>query len=196
MNRSAIMLGQRLFDIVLSLFALSFLSPSMVVIGLAVKLSSSGPILFKYRHYGLNGQEILLYKFRSMKVMRDGNEIQQAAKHDTRITPVGAFLRRTSLDELPQLINVLQGRISLVGHRPHEVAHNKMYRKLIGHLHFPEEIIAELYAQKRRRQQEKWPRWRINLEFAIDILLLLWSVHIQIRLQNFQLNPGKKRNID
>jgi putative colanic acid biosysnthesis UDP-glucose lipid carrier transferase len=123
---------KRGIDILLSLLALVCLSPIMLSIALAVKVSSAGPILFKQRRYGLNGQEILVYKFRSMKVMEDGDKVQQATKNDIRITPLGAFLRKTSLDELPQFINVLQGRMSLVGPRPHAVAHNEMYRKLIS----------------------------------------------------------------
>ena len=104
----------------------------MVLIALAVRLTSPGPILFKQRRYGLNGQEILVYKFRSMRVTEDGDTVKQATKNDSRITPVGAFLRKSSLDELPQFLNVLQGRMSLVGPRPHAVAHNELYRKLIS----------------------------------------------------------------
>jgi putative colanic acid biosysnthesis UDP-glucose lipid carrier transferase len=123
---------KRAMDIVLSSLALLILLPIMLAIAVAVKLSSPGPILFRQRRYGLNGQEILVYKFRSMRVMEDGGKVNQATKNDPRITSVGAFLRKTSLDELPQFINVLQGRMSLVGPRPHAVAHNEMYRKLIS----------------------------------------------------------------
>jgi len=96
-----------------------------------VKLSSPGPILFKQRRYGLDGRKIVVYKFRSMTVAEDGDLVRQATRNDSRITRFGAFLRRTSLDELPQFINVLQGRMSVVGPRPHAVAHNELYRKLI-----------------------------------------------------------------
>jgi putative colanic acid biosynthesis UDP-glucose lipid carrier transferase len=123
---------KRAMDIVLSSLALLVLFPIMLAIAVAVKVSSPGPILFRQRRYGLNGQEILVYKFRSMRVMEDGGKVSQATKNDPRITSVGAFLRKTSLDELPQFINVLQGRMSLVGPRPHAVAHNEMYRKLIS----------------------------------------------------------------
>jgi putative colanic acid biosysnthesis UDP-glucose lipid carrier transferase len=123
---------KRAIDLVLSICAIAVLSPIMLLIALAIKLTSPGPILFKQRRYGLNGQEILVYKFRSMKVMEDGAKVEQATKNDTRITPLGAILRKTSLDELPQFVNVLQGRMSLVGPRPHAVAHNEMYRKLIS----------------------------------------------------------------
>jgi putative colanic acid biosynthesis UDP-glucose lipid carrier transferase len=105
--------------------------PVLAVIAVAIKLDSPGHIIFKQRRYGLDGEEILVYKFRSMRVTEDGQDIQQAQRNDKRITPVGALLRRTSLDELPQFINVLQGRMSIVGPRPHAVAHNELYRKLI-----------------------------------------------------------------
>ncbi len=118
-------------DVVLAFFILLLLLPIMLCIALAVKLTSPGPAVFKQRRYGLNGEEIIVYKFRSMTVSEDGLSIAQAQKNDPRITRVGAFLRRTSLDELPQFINVLQGRMSIVGPRPHAVAHNELYRKLI-----------------------------------------------------------------
>lgn len=118
-------------DFVLASLILIFLSPLMLGIALAVKLTSAGPAIFKQRRYGLNGEEIIVYKFRSMTVVEDGEQISQAHKNDPRLTRIGSFLRRTSLDELPQFINVLQGRMSIVGPRPHAVAHNELYRKLI-----------------------------------------------------------------
>ena len=123
--------AKRLTDIVLSSVILLLLLPLLAIVAVAVKWSSAGPIIFKQRRYGLDGREIAVYKFRTMKVSEDGTEIRQATKSDDRITPIGAILRRSSLDELPQLINVLQGRMSLVGPRPHAVAHNEEYRKLI-----------------------------------------------------------------
>jgi putative colanic acid biosysnthesis UDP-glucose lipid carrier transferase len=122
---------KRSSDMVLATLILLLLSPLMLLIALAVKLGSPGPVIFKQRRYGLDGQEILVYKFRSMKVTEDGSRIEQARKNDERVTRIGAFLRKTSMDELPQFINVLQGRMSIVGPRPHAVAHNEMYRPLI-----------------------------------------------------------------
>jgi putative colanic acid biosysnthesis UDP-glucose lipid carrier transferase len=122
---------KRASDLVLASLILILLSPLMLAIALAVKLESPGPIIFRQRRYGLDGQEILVYKFRSMTVVEDGSMIQQARKNDSRITRLGAVLRKTSMDELPQFINVLQGRMSVVGPRPHAVAHNEMYRRLI-----------------------------------------------------------------
>jgi putative colanic acid biosysnthesis UDP-glucose lipid carrier transferase len=123
--------AKRLTDIGFSTLILLLLLPLLVVIAVMVKLSSPGPIIFKQRRYGLDGREIAVYKFRTMQVTEDGAQIRQASKIDGRITRVGGVLRRSSMDELPQLINVLQGRMSLVGPRPHAVAHNEEYRKLI-----------------------------------------------------------------
>jgi putative colanic acid biosynthesis UDP-glucose lipid carrier transferase len=123
--------SKRLTDLTLASLILIPIAPVMLIIALLVKLSSPGPIVFKQRRYGLDGQEIIVYKFRTMTVTEDGSSIRQATVADSRVTPLGGFLRRTSLDELPQLLNVLQGRMSLVGPRPHAVAHNEMYRKLI-----------------------------------------------------------------
>ena len=118
-------------DIVLASAILVAIAPLLLVIGLAIKAGSPGPVIFKQRRYGLDGKPIVVYKFRSMAVTEDGATIRQATKNDARITPLGAFLRKTSLDELPQFINVLQGRMSIVGPRPHAVAHNELYRTLI-----------------------------------------------------------------
>jgi putative colanic acid biosynthesis UDP-glucose lipid carrier transferase len=122
---------KRASDVIFSLAILAAIAPLLLVLALCVKLGSPGPVIFKQRRYGLDGDDIVVYKFRSMTVTEDGDAIRQCAKHDSRLTPLGAFMRRTSLDELPQFINVLQGRMSIVGPRPHAVAHNELYRKLI-----------------------------------------------------------------
>jgi putative colanic acid biosysnthesis UDP-glucose lipid carrier transferase len=122
---------KRISDVVLASLILVLISPIMLAIALAVKLGSPGPVIFRQRRYGLDGEEIVVYKFRSMTVTEDGGTIVQARKNDARITPLGAILRKTSMDELPQFINVLQGRMSIVGPRPHAVAHNEQYRQLI-----------------------------------------------------------------
>ncbi|MFK7967352.1 MAG: undecaprenyl-phosphate glucose phosphotransferase [Burkholderiaceae bacterium] len=122
---------KRLSDLLISLSAVIMLSPLMLLIALAIKINMPGPVLFRQRRYGLDGREIIVWKFRSMKVAEDGAEVKQATKDDDRITPLGRFLRRTSLDELPQFFNVLSGQMSVVGPRPHAVVHNETYRKLI-----------------------------------------------------------------
>jgi len=123
--------SKRLTDLVLAGLILLPVAPFMLIVGLLIRLTSPGPAIFKQRRYGLDGQEITVYKFRTMTVTEDGGSIKQATKDDSRITPLGRMLRRTSIDELPQLLNVLQGRMSLVGPRPHAIAHNELYRKLI-----------------------------------------------------------------
>jgi len=118
-------------DFVLSLLILTLISPILLAISIFIKATSPGPIIFKQQRYGLNGQKIKVYKFRSMTTQDNGSIIKQATKNDARITPIGGFLRRTSLDELPQFINVLQGKMSIVGPRPHAVAHNEEFRQLV-----------------------------------------------------------------
>jgi putative colanic acid biosysnthesis UDP-glucose lipid carrier transferase len=122
---------KRLSDLILSSLILMAISPLLALIAIGVKLSSPGPIIFKQLRYGLDGQAIEVYKFRSMTVCENNDNIVQATRNDSRITPFGAFLRKQSLDELPQFINVFQGRMSIVGPRPHAVAHNELYRKQI-----------------------------------------------------------------
>jgi putative colanic acid biosynthesis UDP-glucose lipid carrier transferase len=122
---------KRLSDIVIALIALIILAPLFLLIAVGIKLTTPGSVIFKQRRYGLDGHEIVVYKFRTMYVSEDSGEIRQATREDTRVTPLGSFLRKYSLDELPQFVNVLQGRMSVVGPRPHAVAHNEEYRKVI-----------------------------------------------------------------
>jgi putative colanic acid biosynthesis UDP-glucose lipid carrier transferase len=124
-------LVKRISDVVLATFILVLIAPVLVLVAIGVKLSSPGPVIFKQRRNGLDGEEIIVYKFRSMRTQDNGAVVPQATKDDPRITPFGAFLRKSSLDELPQFVNVLQGRMSIVGPRPHAVAHNEQYRQLI-----------------------------------------------------------------
>jgi len=126
-------------DYVLASVALVLLAPLLAVIALAVKLDSPGPVFFRQRRHGYNHRVIRVFKFRTMNVLEDGDKVVQARKDDGRITRVGIFLRRTSLDELPQLLNVLSGEMSLVGPRPHALAHNDHYAEII-----------EGYAQRHR----------------------------------------------
>ena len=119
---------KRCEDLVFGSAILALATLPMLAIALGVKLSSPGPVIFRQRRYGLNGKIVEVWKFRTMKVCEDGATIPQACRGDCRVTPFGALLRRTSLDELPQFINVLQGTMSIVGPRPHAVAHNEQYR--------------------------------------------------------------------
>jgi putative colanic acid biosynthesis UDP-glucose lipid carrier transferase len=122
---------KRSVDLVVAFLILVIALVPMLLIALAIKLTSRGPVLFRQRRYGLDGREIFVWKFRTMRVVEDGPQIQQATRNDPRITRLGGLLRRTSLDELPQLFNVLTGTMSLVGPRPHATAHNEFYRQLI-----------------------------------------------------------------
>ncbi|MCM6142079.1 undecaprenyl-phosphate glucose phosphotransferase [Klebsiella pneumoniae] len=124
------MVVKRLEDIVVSSIILLLISPLLACIACAVKFTSPGPVIFRQVRYGMDGKSILVWKFRSMTVMENDNVIQ-ATKNDVRITKVGKFLRSTSLDELPQFFNVFLGQMSVVGPRPHAVAHNEQYRTLI-----------------------------------------------------------------
>ena len=119
---------KRMFDMVIGSIILVIIAVPMLVIAICIKLSSPGEVIFKQRRYGFRGEKIVVWKFRSMSVSENSDDVQQAQKNDPRVTKLGAILRRTSLDELPQFINVLQGRMSIVGPRPHAVAHNELYR--------------------------------------------------------------------
>jgi putative colanic acid biosynthesis UDP-glucose lipid carrier transferase len=125
-------LVKKIEDMILGTLILALILIPMLLIAIGVKLSSPGPILFKQRRYGLNGEIILVLKFRTMSTKDDGEDVIQAKKNDPRVTAFGRVLRKTSLDELPQFINVLQGNMSIVGPRPHAVSHNEHYRKLIS----------------------------------------------------------------
>ncbi|MBX3621818.1 MAG: undecaprenyl-phosphate glucose phosphotransferase [Rhizobacter sp.] len=124
-------LVKRVSDIVLASIILVLISPVLLAIAIGVKMSSPGPVIFKQRRTGLDGDDITVYKFRSMTTQDNGPVVRQATKGDARVTRFGAFIRRTSLDELPQFFNVLQGRMSIVGPRPHAVAHNEEYRRIV-----------------------------------------------------------------
>lgn len=122
---------KRTEDIVLGSIIMVLISLVMMMISIGVKITSPGPVFFKQDRYGIGGKKITVWKFRTMNVMENSGTIIQATKNDPRVTPFGAFLRRTSLDELPQFINVLQGSMSIVGPRPHAVQHNEQYRRIV-----------------------------------------------------------------
>ncbi len=124
-------LAKRLEDIVLASLILPIIALPMLLIAIGIKLTSPGPVIFKQQRYGLDGRRIRIWKFRTMSCCEDGGTIVQAKQQDPRVTPFGAFLRRNSLDELPQFFNVLTGDMSVVGPRPHAVAHNEEYRRKI-----------------------------------------------------------------
>lgn len=174
---------KRLSDIILSLLILILITPVMLFIAIGIKLGSPGPVIFKQRRYGLDGHEIIVYKFRSMTVTEDGPHIPQAQKNDKRITRLGAVLRKTSLDELPQFINVLQGKMSVVGPRPHAVAHNEQYRKLIDGYMVRHKVKPGItgWAQVNgyRGETEVLDKMKKRIDFDLDYLRN-WSMRLDL----------------
>jgi putative colanic acid biosysnthesis UDP-glucose lipid carrier transferase len=174
---------KRLADVCLSSAAIVLTAPLMIAIAIAIKSSMPGPVLFKQRRYGLDGEQIVVWKFRTMKVQEDGAVVKQATKDDDRITPLGSFLRRTSLDELPQFFNVLQGRMSVVGPRPHAVAHNEMYRKLIKGYMIRHKVKPGItgWAQVNgaRGETDTIDKMRTRIEFDLEYLRN-WSVRMDL----------------
>jgi exopolysaccharide biosynthesis polyprenyl glycosylphosphotransferase len=124
--------AKRTLDVFGSIMAIACLWPLLLIVAIAVALDSPGPILFRQRRSGVNGREFVIFKFRTMTVLEDGADIRQACRNDRRVTRVGKILRRASLDELPQLFNVLKGDMSLVGPRPHALAHDHKYSNSIA----------------------------------------------------------------
>ena len=176
---------KRLSDIVFASLILLLIAPLLLAIAIGVKRSSPGPILFKQRRYGVDGRKIVVYKFRTMTVAEDGDVVRQATKNDSRVTPFGAFLRRTSLDELPQFINVLQGRMSVVGPRPHAVAHNEMYRKLIKSYMVRHKVRPGItgWAQVNglRGETESLDKMQARIEYDLDYLRH-WSLKLDLAI--------------
>lgn len=178
-------IGKRISDVAIASLILLVIWPALLILAVGVKLSSPGPIIFKQRRYGLDGQEILVYKFRSMRVCDDGDTIKQAGRSDPRITRFGSFIRRTSLDELPQFINVLQGRMSVVGPRPHAVAHNEQYRKLIKGYMLRHKVKPGItgWAQVNglRGETETLDKMRARVQYDIDYMRN-WSLGFDLMI--------------
>jgi len=176
-------LVKRASDIVLSLLILALISPLLVLLALLVKLTTPGPAIFRQHRYGLDGDEIVVYKFRTMTVTEDGDTIRQCGKADPRVTRLGAFMRRTSLDELPQFVNVLQGRMSIVGPRPHAVAHNEMYRKLIkGYMQrhkVKPGITGWAQVNGQRGETETLEQMKARIDYDLDYLRN-WSLRLDL----------------
>ena len=172
-------LVKRASDIVLALLVCALALPLMLAIAIGVKLSSPGPVIFRQRRYGLDGREILVYKFRSMTVTEDGGVVRQATRDDGRVTPLGIYLRRYSLDELPQFINVLQGRMSVVGPRPHALAHTELYRKQIKGYMFRHKVRPGItgWAQVNGLRGETDTLEKMERRIAYDLAYLRqWSL--------------------
>ncbi|MBV9912163.1 MAG: undecaprenyl-phosphate glucose phosphotransferase [Sinobacteraceae bacterium] len=189
---------KRATDIIFASAALILLAPLMLLIALGVRLTSTGPILFRQRRYGLHGEEIMVYKFRTMSVCEDGPVVTQATKNDRRVTPLGRLLRATSLDELPQLFNVLEGKMSVVGPRPHAVAHNEQYRKLISGYMIRHKVrpgitgLAQVNGLRGETEtvEKMRERVRFDLEYLshwspwLDLKIILKTLFVLVRRDN------------
>jgi putative colanic acid biosynthesis UDP-glucose lipid carrier transferase len=189
---------KRLEDLVLGSLILLIIAIPMLIIGLLVKLTSPGPALFKQRRYGLKGEVIDVIKFRSMTVTEDGANIRQATQNDPRVTKLGAFLRRTNLDELPQFLNVISGSMSIVGPRPHAVAHNELYRKKIQGYMLRHKVKPGItgWAQVNgwRGETDTLEKMEMRVEHDLDYIRnwsLLWD--LQIILMTV-VGSGARRN--
>ena len=178
-------LAKRVSDVVLASVIILLISPLLVAIAIGVKLSSPGPVIFRQRRNGLDGEEIVVYKFRTMTTIEDGPVVVQATRNDPRITRFGAFLRRTSLDELPQFFNVLQGTMSIVGPRPHAVTHNQEYRKIIKAYMVRHKVKPGItgWAQVngQRGETDTVEKMRIRVEYDLEYLRN-WSIALDLRI--------------
>jgi putative colanic acid biosynthesis UDP-glucose lipid carrier transferase len=176
---------KRITDIVLAGIIVAILSPVFLVVALGIKLTSPGSVIFKQRRYGLDGEEIIVYKFRTMTVSEDGDDFVQATKDDDRITPIGRFLRRYSLDELPQLLNILQGRMSLVGPRPHPIALNEQYRKMIRGYMVRHKVLPGLTGLAQingcRGETPRVEDMRARIEYDLEYLRN-WSPFLDVKI--------------
>jgi putative colanic acid biosynthesis UDP-glucose lipid carrier transferase len=184
---------KRVEDLVLASLILLVVSPLLLAIAIGVKLSSPGPVIFQQRRYGLDGEEIVVYKFRTMRVCEDGQEVPQATRDDPRVTWFGAFLRRTSLDELPQLFNVLKGTMSIVGPRPHAVAHNEYYRQRIPAYMLRHKVRPGLtgWAQVNgwRGETETLEKMEKRIEYDLDYLRR-WSLWLDLKIILLTMSRG------
>jgi undecaprenyl-phosphate galactose phosphotransferase/putative colanic acid biosynthesis UDP-glucose lipid carrier transferase len=186
---------KRQFDIVIASLLLVILSPLLVMVGIIIKLDSRGSIIFRQRRKGFNGQDFVIYKFRTMAVAQDGATIPQAKKHDPRVTRFGRLLRRSSIDELPQLFNVLKGDMSLVGPRPHALAHDDQYNAVVAKYAFRHHVkpgitgwaqvnglrgeTSQLGQMQRRVEFDIW--YINNWSLTLDVQILLRTIVEQMR---------------
>jgi undecaprenyl-phosphate galactose phosphotransferase/putative colanic acid biosynthesis UDP-glucose lipid carrier transferase len=190
--------AKRLLDVTVAATSLVFLLPVLVVTAVAIKLETNGPVIFRQRRHGFNGQSFVIYKFRTMTVLEDGAAVIQACKEDPRITRIGHLLRQTSIDELPQLWNVLQGNMSIVGPRPHALVHDYEYGKMIANYAFRHHVkpgitgwaqvqgfrggTPQLELMRRRVILDLW--YIDNWSLSLDIYIMLRTVLELVRRRN------------
>jgi len=189
---------KRAFDVIITAILLVLISPFLVLTALAVNLDSPGPVLFRQRRKGFNGKVFTLYKFRTMSVLEDGGQIQQARRGDRRVTRLGRILREHSIDELPQLLNVFRGDMSLVGPRPHAVAHDNEYEALIADYALRQHVkpgitgwaqikghrgeTPQLEQMQRRVESDRW--YINNWSFWLDLQILVRTGFEVLRSRN------------
>jgi putative colanic acid biosynthesis UDP-glucose lipid carrier transferase len=176
---------KRLEDLVVGSLILMLIALPMLAVAIGIKLTSPGPVLFRQKRYGLNGKEIRVLKFRTMKVMEDGAAVKQATKDDPRVTPFGKLLRRTSVDELPQFLQVLTGEMSIVGPRPHAVAHNELYRSKIQGYMLRHKVKPGItgWAQVNgwRGETDTYEKMQKRVEHDLDYIRN-WNLFLDIRI--------------
>jgi Undecaprenyl-phosphate glucose phosphotransferase len=183
-------IAKRVFDVAVSTISLAVLSPLLLLVAIGIKLDSRGPVLFRQTRHGYNNEVIRVFKFRTMTNLEDGDDFVQAARNDSRVTRFGATLRRTNIDELPQLINVLRGEMSIVGPRPHATSHNKMFEgkiSIFSRRHVVKPGITgwaqvngyrgatdTLEKMRRRVEHDLW--YIDNWSFWLDIRIMIMTV--------------------
>jgi undecaprenyl-phosphate galactose phosphotransferase/putative colanic acid biosynthesis UDP-glucose lipid carrier transferase len=178
-------LQKRLLDVLVATAAVVILSPLILLTALAIKLDSRGPVVFRQRRNGFNGQQFVIFKFRSMTVAEDGAVVVQAKRSDARITRIGSVLRRTSIDELPQLFNVIRGDMSLVGPRPHALAHDNQYSELIGNYAFRHHVKPGItgWAQVNRHRGETALVSQMEARVEHDLWYINnWSLWLDLKI--------------
>lgn len=178
-------LVKRAMDIGISILGLLVLSPFLLLVAFLIKLTSPGPVIFRQRRYGLDGHIIDVYKFRTMKVEEDGLMVKQVTRDDPRVTSIGRFLRRYSIDELPQLFNVLGGSMSLVGPRPHAVAHNEEYRGLIKGYMVRHKVLPGITGLAQvngcRGETSRLEEMKARIEYDLEYLRQ-WTPSLDLRI--------------
>ena len=190
--------AKRVMDVVLASIGLVVFSPIFVLIAIAVRMESRGSVFFRQNRTGKNGKPFRIFKFRSMYVMEDGPTIEQARRNDPRVTRVGRYLRASSLDEFPQLFNVLKGEMSLVGPRPHAVAHDKHFAELVANYVIRQHVkpgitgwaqihglrgeTADVNAMRRRIEHDIW--YALNVGLLLDAEILARTVIELFRAKN------------
>jgi Undecaprenyl-phosphate glucose phosphotransferase len=180
--------AKRVFDVTLAATSLVLLVPLLMIVAVLIKLESKGPVIFRQRRHGFNGKSFVIYKLRTMKVQEDGSAVVQATKQDPRVTRVGRVLRQTSIDELPQLLNVLQGHMSIVGPRPHALVHDHEYGAMIANYAFRHHVKpgitgwAQVQGYRGGTPRLELMERRIALDlWYIDNWSLMLDIHIVLK---------------